>query len=107
MSDIEKEYRRIFLQQKKCAKHWLTPSAHRSQSSTIGMMGPARKTLQYIESLEVKKISNKEKLNSLQTFYEEQNQLENKQSRMGSDYYFNCIRYCKSEVEKAEASPAR
>lgn len=99
----EKEYRKIFLYQKRWAKHWITPSAHRAHSSTMFMTEPAKKTLKIIEDLENNKLTNYERINKLKDFLKEMNEKEEQvQNRMYNCYYFDCYQYLTREIKKVE-----
>lgn len=89
----EAEYKKAFMLHKRWAKHWLTNSAHRAHSSTIGMIEPATKTLRFIESIDNKDISFKTKFELLDRFLADQENCEKNNKRMGSDYYFECLQY--------------
>lgn len=91
----EKEYRKAFMFYKRWANHWLTPSAHRAHSSTIGMKEPAQKTLDFINSIDTKEKSYKEKYEQLNAFYIEQEQIQKNSKYMGTSYYFDCLQYHK------------
>ena len=83
----EVEYRKAFMCHKRWAKHWLTHSAHRAHSSTLGMMEPADKSLKLIELIDTKDKSYKEKFELLDRFYNEQDRIEKSSKFMGSGYY--------------------
>jgi len=101
----EVEYRKAFIYERKWAKHWLTRSAHRAHSSTLCMMEPAAKTLRFIESIDNKDKSYKEKIELLDRFYDEQDHNERSSKSMGSSYYFDCLQFNKrvcSNILKGE-----
>ena len=99
----EKEYRKLFMYQKRWAKHWITPSAHRAHSSTMFMIEPAKRTLKIIQKLENDKVSYFERVNKLIEFFYEMNQKEEQvQNRMYNGYYFECYQYLKKETNKVE-----
>ena len=68
LNEMDKEYRKIFFNQKRWAKHWTTKSATR-HSNTFGMKKPAIQTLEYIENLQKMKISEEERLSLLLDYY--------------------------------------
>jgi hypothetical protein len=70
LSELDKEYRKVFFNQKRWAKHWTTNSAHRNHSSTQGMTKPAQKAIEYIESIEKLIIPEKDRLMLLFEYYE-------------------------------------
>ncbi|WP_418809740.1 hypothetical protein, partial [Ruthenibacterium lactatiformans] len=49
---MEDEYKKLFLYQKRWAKHWTTYSAHRAHSSTQWMREPAQETFDFICTLQ-------------------------------------------------------
>ncbi len=99
----EKEYRKIFMYQKRWAKHWTTSTAHRAHSSTGFMTEAAYKTLEAINEIETKEVCNYEKLCKLMGFYIKKNEEEEKvNNRMYNCYYFNCCQYLKREMNKVE-----
>lgn len=100
----EKEYRKLFMHQKRWAKHWITPTAHRAHSSTMFMTEPAYKSLETINSIEEhNKLTNYEKVNMLIEFYKEMNEKEEQvKNRMYNCYYFDCYQYLKKEIQKVE-----
>ena len=100
----EKEYRKLFLHQKRWAKHWTTSTAHRAHSSTMFMTEPANKTLKTINNIEEKnKLTNCEKVNLLIEFYIKMNEKEEQvKNRMYNCYYFDCYQYLKREIQKVE-----
>lgn len=94
----EVEYRKVFMSHKKWVKHWLTNSAHRAHSSTLCMMEPAAKTLKFIESIDNKDRSYKEKIELLDKFYNEQDQNEKSSKSIGSGFYFERLQYNKKVI---------
>lgn len=104
MIDKEKECKKLFLYQRKYAKHWLTPSAHRAHSSTTFMIDPANKTLEKISNLNKNdRLSFYEKIIVLMKFYIEMDTQEKQVSnRMYNRYYFECYRYLENEMKKIE-----
>jgi hypothetical protein len=103
MLGLESEYKKLFGLNKRWAKHWLTNTAHRAHSSTLNLIEPAKKTLEFIESIDHQDGSYECKIKLLNEFYNERNSEEKHSDRMGSDYYFNCIQYIKraiSDIEK-------
>ena len=100
----EKEYRKLFMYQKRWAKHWITATAHRAHSSTMFMTEPAKKTLEKINRIEEnKKITNYEKINLLIEFYRKMDEKEKQvKNRMYNHYYFDAYQYLKRENQKVE-----
>ena len=95
MINKEAEYRKLFKFNKRWAKHWTLPNAHRSHSSTTIMKMPAKKTLEFIESIDVKGVSYKEKVETLLNFYIER-------ETDVSSYYFNLIQNTQSSIQTIE-----
>lgn len=91
----EVEYRKAFKFHRRYAKHWLTSSAHRAHSNTLCMKEPAAKTLEFIELIDTKDKSYKEKFELLDKFYKEKDLNERRCKSMGSGYYFQCMQYNK------------
>lgn len=91
----EVEYRKAFMFHRRWAKHWLINSAYRAHSSTLCMKEPAAKTMKFIESIDNKHKSYKEKIESLGRFYNEQDHNEKSSTSMGSGYYFDCLQFNK------------
>jgi hypothetical protein len=75
MDEKETQYRKVFLFQKRLAKHWQTHSAHRAHSSTQGMIEPAKRTLAYIELIDTEERTYKIKLELLDAFFDEQDSI--------------------------------
>jgi hypothetical protein len=101
----EVEYRKVFMLNKRCVKHWLTNSAHRAYSSTLCMREPAAKTFEFIKSIDNKDKSYKEKIKLLDRFYNEQDHNEKSSMFMGSGYYFERLQFDKraiSNIAKGE-----
>lgn len=101
----EVEYRKTFMFHRRWAKHWLTLSAHRAHSSTLNMKEPAVKTLKFIELIDNKDKSYKEKIELLDRFYDEQDHNEKSSKSMGSSYYFDGLQFNKraySNIVKGE-----
>lgn len=87
------------------SKHWLAYSAHRAHSSTLGMKESAEKTLKFIESINDKSKSYKEKFELLDNFFIEQDRNEKSSKSMGSSFYFDCLQYDKkvfNNISKGE-----
>ncbi len=106
MINEEKEYRKVFLNHKRWAKHWTTLSAHRAHSSTISLKKPAEKTFKFINNIDVESGKcSKEKVDILIEFYDKENVLERSQEFMGSDFYYEAWRAIirqKSEIESGK-----
>lgn len=101
----EVEYKRAFMFHKRWVKHWLTYSAHRAHSSTLCMMEPAAKIFEFIELINNKDKTYKEKIELLDRFYNEQDHNEKNSKSMGSSYYFDCLQFNKkvfSSIVKGE-----
>lgn len=92
MYEKETEYKKIFQFQKRWAKHWQTYSAHRSHSSTQGMIESAKETLNYIESIDTKEKTYKTKLELLDVFFDEQDRIE-RGSRGYDSFYYDAKRF--------------
>lgn len=106
MINEEKEYRKVFLNHKRWAKHWTTPSAHRAHTSTISLTEPAEKTLKYINNIDVESGKcSKEKVDMLIEFYDNENVLERSREFMRSGFYYEAWREInrqKSEIESGK-----
>ncbi len=102
MIDNEAEYKKILLVQGKWAKHWLTNSANRNHSNTIGLKQPANKTLEVINVIKDKDISYKEKVEKLIEFYTEEKQNAGNSKWSEADYYSECIGYIKRSINNIE-----
>jgi hypothetical protein len=103
MIDKEKEYSKVFKLLKRWAKHWLTNSAHRAHSSTIGLRVPSENTLDFINLLDNEKITYKDKVQKLHDFCSEQNKKEQSQKLMGTGYYLDCLKFIESKVKSIES----
>lgn len=98
----EKEYKKLFNFEKRWAKHWLTPSAHRAHSSTISLQKPAQKTLDFILAIEQEQTSYADKVNRLLEFYHQGDAEERQSHMMGSGYYHDSSSFTqkkKTEIE--------
>ena len=108
MIDEEKEYRKVFFNHKRWAKHWTTLSAHRAHSSTFSLINPAEKTFEFINKLNAESGKHfKEKVDMLIEFYDKENVLEGSQALMGSSFYcdaLQAIKKQKSEIERGKES---
>lgn len=102
MININKEYHKLWLYEKRYAKHWISPSAHRSHSSTTFMIKPAKLTLDKIDELNEQKLTDEEKLNLLIVFYEKQNhkELNSNDQRFPNSYYMDALQYLNREIKK-------
>lgn len=104
MLNEEKEYRKVFFNHKRWAKHWTTPSAHRAHSSTINFIKPAEKTFEFINKLNVESEKHfMEKVNMLIEFYDKENTLERSQGFIGSSFYGDAWRAIKKQKKKIES----
>ena len=104
MINQEKEYRKVFNNHKRWAKHWTTSSAHRAHSSTTSLIKPADKTYEFINKLNLEsEKSFKEKVEILIEFYDEENILERSRKLMGSGYYFNALQAIKAQKGEIES----
>lgn len=90
-SELDKEYRKIFLNQKKWAKHWTTRSAHRAHSSTQTMAKPAQKALEYIESIQKLKITDKERVMLLFDYYDKNKNFQFDNSNNGLEHQIKML----------------
>jgi len=85
MINAENEYKKLFKYQKRLARHWFSPSTHRSRSGEIGFRRPAKESFDYINELEAEKMSYKERTELLLKFY--------KKNRKGNSGYYDPILY--------------
>lgn len=103
MINKENEYQKVIRNHKRWAKHWTTASAHRSHSSTINMIAPAEKALDFIKSLiDNPQIDYSKKTTMLIEFYDNENSLERSQGFMGSGFYFDAAQVIKKQKEEIE-----
>lgn len=99
MINKEVEYRKLFKLQRRWAKHWITTSAHRAHSSTLSMREPGNQSLNFINSINDKNVSFKEKNELLLKFYNEQNQKDN----CFNSYYSDCIQLMRRLMKQIES----
>ena len=103
MIDEEKEYKKVFASNKKWAKHLTTYSAHRDHSSTQGMIEPAQKTLDFINSIDYGHVTYKEKCEIIRNFIMEMdNKEKNPKDRMGTSFYSNLLSYNEKQIKGIE-----
>ena len=102
MFDTEAEYRKVFKLNKRWAKHWLTNTAHRAHSNTLSLIEPAEKSLAFIESINIQRMSYEDKITLLNEFYREKDNDEKRSGRMSSGYYANCMQYIKKAINSIE-----
>lgn len=91
LSELDKEYRKIFFNQKRWVKHWTTHSAHRAHSNTLHMMTHAEKALEYILEIEKMKITEKERVNLLLNYYKSNKNDVCDTSNNGLDYQLGVL----------------
>lgn len=99
----EKKYRRLFLFEKRWAKHWGNYNIHRAQNTHF-MIEPAKIAYEEITIIdEIKELSNKEKINELLNFYKEMDNKEKMvEGRMMNHYYFDSLQRLQKQIEKVE-----
>ena len=102
---MEDEYKKLFLYQKRWAKHWTTYSAHRAHSSTQWMWEPAQETFDFICTLQkdMKQSPYSDKVIELYNFFVKKTQEAESQKELwytnGYDYYCDCIRYIQTQLK--------
>lgn len=98
-----KEFKRLLMHQKKWAKHWLTPTAHRAHSSTCGLHGPAQLTLDFICSMENDANSDEFKIRKLLEFYETSEKVARSNRMMGFGFYHDAASFVRANIIEIEA----
>lgn len=97
----DKKFRKLFLYEKRLAKHWANYNCHKAQNTHF-MLEPAQKT--YNKIMEIEKINtndNYEMLNILLEFFRDMNVVEEKvEGRCMNHYYFDRIQSLKSNIDK-------
>lgn len=100
--DKEKEFKVVLTFLKKWCNHWLTPSARRKYAGADSMKEPAKKTLEFINSIDAA-LSFEEKLNQICTFSEFENEKERSKPIMGTDFYSENIRIIEAEIRNIKS----
>ena len=101
MINSEEEYKKIFRNQKRWAKHCTTYSAHRSHSSTQSLIGPAQRTFDYINELDAEKgVSYLDKINKLISFMKNEDEQEEHFKIMKTSFYHGCMQIINKQMKE-------
>lgn len=97
----DKKFRKLFLYEKRWAKHWANYNCHKAQNTHF-MMEPAQKTYNKILEIENLKINNNyEMLNILLEYFRDMNDIEEKvEGRLMNHYYWDCIQYLERNISR-------
>lgn len=102
MFEREKQFNNLFKTLRRWAKRPLYTSYTRGYTAGLGDREPARKTCEYISSLDDSSISIEEKISLIYSFLESKGKEQRSRPGMGSPYYNNLLIYIRQSLKNIE-----